>query len=270
MTIMVSVLTRKASGGGNPPSASVNARVAIQGQSNAYGVGPISEIASLPDATLGALVGVAFSRVYIWVPTTPSSGSYQQLVIGTNNDGYLGTNIGPEFGLAVRWQRETATGNLYIDKQYGDGQPIANFQQGTSFFTINELRNTAASAWLSSRSITAPMSGYVWVQGESNAGSTQAAYQTALESLFSSRVSVGLLPNAAKRFLVQMRSGTVYYGAGVAAAKTAYAAANTSTTSTYEMPAYFNADNIHLNARGQTNTGYAAYAAIFGAASLTV
>src|SRR5271163_1026438 len=105
-----------------------NVRVMLQGQSNCWGVGPVSEIPHLDDKTLSDLIKKRFERVFIMLDDSRGAleGTYEQLEIGTNNSA-VGGCIGCEFGLAVRWTRETTQGNLYIDKQYIDGAPIRSF-----------------------------------------------------------------------------------------------------------------------------------------------
>ena len=65
-----------------------------------------------------------------------------------------------------------------------------------------------------------------------------------------------------------MKAGTSGYGAGVAAAKSARAAANPSTTSTVTMD-YYSGDNLHLGAQGQVQLGYDGYEKIFSAAHVS-
>jgi hypothetical protein len=103
-----------------------HARVMLQGQSNCWGVGRRAEIAALGDG-LSAFDGRPFERVFIML----DNGTYEALEIGKNNSA-VDNCIGCEFGLAVRWTRETTRGNLYIDKQYLDGMPISYFQDGYS------------------------------------------------------------------------------------------------------------------------------------------
>lgn len=66
------------------------------------------------------------------------------------------------------------------------------------------------------------------------------------------------------RLVVQMAVGTNLYSATIAAAKTAYAAANQPQTKLATMAPYFNSDNLHSNARGQVQLGYDTFEAIFG------
>jgi len=158
--------------------------------------------------------------------------------------------------------RETASGTLYIDKQAASSQAIAYFQSGGGFFAQSQSRYTAASTWLSTRSITASHVGYLWVQGETDYLMAQADYYTALQTLINSRVSAGLQPAGATVVLAQMAVGTSRYGAGVAAAKTQWAASD-SRGQTISPPAYMNGDNLHWNGRGQIQLGYDAFAAFF-------
>jgi len=158
--------------------------------------------------------------------------------------------------------RETASGTLYIDKQAASSQAISYFQSGGGFFAQSQSRYTAASTWLSTRSITADHVGYLWVQGETDYLATQADYYTALQTLIGSRVSAGLQPASAMVVLAQMAAGTSRYGAGVAAAKQQWADAD-SRGRIISPPAYMNVDNLHWSGRGQVQLGYDAFAAVF-------
>src|ERR1044072_1172066 len=190
-------------------------RIAIQGQSNAMGKANRSDLTAAPlrasDPGLSAFNTGTFARVYIWNNNT---GAYENLKLGTNNDSVAANTFGTEFGIAIRWMRETLHGNLYIDKQYGDGQPISYFQSGTAFFTSSVSRRAAQNAWLSSRGIRAANMGWLWIQGEANYQDTQASYQSALDTYVNSRISAGLMGPNDFRVLARMLSGTGLDGAG--------------------------------------------------------
>lgn len=247
------------SGVGGP----LNCRVMLQGQSNCYGVGAISELALLPDSELTSLAAAPFERVFIM---NAAGTAYEPLQIGVNNQAVT-AKFGPEFGLAVRWTRETSRGNLYIDKQYRDGQAIATFQDGASggFFTGLKTKRAAMNSWLAARGITVSDVGWLWVQGESDAAQTEAYYLDQLETYVSSMLASAplLLPPNAKRILAQMRVGTTYYSAAIVAAKAAYVAAHQAQGRLVAMSANMNGDNLHLNARGQLQLAYDTYSALF-------
>ncbi len=249
---------------GRPPLGAMgNIRVGMWGQSNNLGVGARSEIASSPlssDPQLAVLDGAAFSRVFIF---NAAGDAYEPLENGVNQQAFNTTKIGPEFGLAVRWMRETSSGNLYIDKQSGDGFAIAQFQSGTAFFTTALARRSAADAWLDAELITATDSGWLWVQGESNYLNTEASYSSALSTLISSRISQGLLGASERVVLAQVNATNNYYGSGVAAAKTAWVTANPTKGRTVTYANYLNADNVHLSARGAIQLGYDAFSSLF-------
>lgn len=208
-----------------------------------------------------------FDRVYIW---SPGSG-YVKLKLGVNNQADGGGAFGPEFGLAVRWMRESRSGNLYIDKHFASGKPISWFQYGdaSGHFYEATTRNTQQNNWFAARGLAPVHKGDLWVQGEGNASDTQSQYQTALNTLFSDRVTYGLLTATAKRLLPQIPVGTLSYGAGVAAAKDAYAAANPSTARVFPYSTHYLSDNNHLDEIGQVQLGYDAFAHFFNRRPMT-
>jgi hypothetical protein len=241
-----------------------NLRIAIQGQSNAMGTYSYnSALAAAPlsvsDPGLAAFSGVDIPRVFIW---NRSAAAYQPLRIGTNNLAAALDMFGPELGLAVRWVRETTSGNLYIDKRGEGGQPITYFMSGTTFYSQFLTDHNNGTAWLAARSITARHMGWLWVQGEFDYLQTESWYRDNLDALTASRLAGGLQDAAGKLLLVQMRPGSNRYGAGVAAAKTAFAVAN-PLAQTMEMIDSFHTDNLHIDARGQLQLGYDAFERFF-------
>lgn len=244
--------------------------VSIQGQSNAFGLGARASISSLSDATLIDYDAVAFPRVFIFNPTT---GDYENLIIGTNNQAYsAGENFGPEFGLAIRWTREVPRGNLYLDKQIGDGQPISYFESGGGFFSTMLSRRTTANTWLTDNNISAVNAGVAWVQGESNASDTQAYYEDALNSYMDSLVSSSpqILTSTSKQVIAQMAVGTSLYSTAIAAAKSAYVSDNSDVARLVTFANYMNGDNLHLNARGQVQLGYDIFEQMFNRSHLVI
>lgn len=245
-----------------------NVRVAIWGQSNALGRAERSDIAASPlssDAGLAAFDAGTFSRVYIW-----TGSAYSQLQPSSNNGADAG-QFGPEFGLAVRWMRETASGNLYLEKWAASGTSIdANmFKRGVWPYTTALSNRASGNSWLSSNGLTLAREAWLWVQGESDAGQTQSWYQTRLEQLIADRLADNFQDSSAINLLVQMATGTSGYGAGVAAAKAAVAAANPSNTIANSAPAYMKVDNLHQNGRGQVQLGYDAFEKFFGASHIS-
>lgn len=241
----------------------VDRRISIQGQSNAVGQGNLADLSAHPlsgDPDLASFASQTFERVYIYGDT---AGAYQKLTIGSNNMANSATQFGPEFGIAVRWMRETSAGRLYIDKYGVNGQAISQFQQGSSYWTNLAARMTAASNWLAARGINPVYAGWVWLQGESDESQTQAYYESQLSAFIASRVSAGMDSGIGRRVLIQMSTSSSMYGATVAAAKLAYAAANPTTVDIATMPAYFNAGNLHSSARGQLQMGYDAFSKLF-------
>ncbi len=242
-----------------------NYRVHIRGQSNAVGYGALADLSASPlnaDAGLAAYAAAPFSRVYIW-----TGAAYQQLNMGSNNAGNSATQFGPEFGIAVRWMRETTSGNLYIHKHASGGSSIVNFIPAHWTFATYAAQVATANGQLGS---TPTPAGFLWVHGESDRLQTQAWYQDHLESILNGLQADDLISAASKRILMSMHPSTATYGAGVAAAKTAIAAANPSNTVALQMPYLMLGDNIHITARGQVQVGYDAFGTMFNVGHISV
>lgn len=240
----------------------VNRRIALEGQSNAMGVGDSAELSQPPlvssDPGLAALYAATFQRVYIF---NPSSGAYEKLKMGTNSQ-QAAPWFAAEFGLAVRWTRETTRGLLFIDKAHGNGQPISYFQQGSAsgFYNTTISNRANGNAWLSANGIKVADMGLLWVQGEQG---EYTGYDVALTTMINNKISAGLLPANAKIVIAKQYPASGGYNAGVRAGQDAYIAANPTTATGIVYPNYFNADNVHLNARGQLQLAYDAYSVLF-------
>ena len=244
-----------------------NARIAIWGQSNALGIAPRSDISTSPlssDPGLATYDAGTFARVYIWNANTTS---FEQMKMGTNNKASASDTFGPEFGLAVRWMRETTTGNLYIEKEATGGASITNWE--TYLYDDMVTRHTAASSWLSTNSVTITTNTFLWVQGETDASETQSWYQTKLQNLINSRASNGCMSASDVSLLGQIPTFSSQYGAGVADAKVAIAAAAPTTAKVLPYSTYFLADNLHMNARGQVQFGYDAFEYMFNTSHIS-
>lgn len=245
-------------------------RIAIDGQSNAQGLGRraylgVSPLSAYPD--LVTFDGAAFDRVYIW----NSNNTYQKLLMGVNNLGDGGGAFGPEFGLAVRWMKETTTGNLYIDKLAASGKPIEYFQYGDAsghFYEITQ-RNTLQNNWLAANGRNPKYAGWLWVQGEGNSPDSEAQYLASLETYINSRIQYNVLPASAKRLLAQIPVNSIGYGAGVAAAKNSYAASRPEAR-VFPYSSRLLADNVHLDEVGQVQMGYDAFELFFNKPHITV
>ena len=237
-----------------------NYRVSIWGQSNAVGRALRSDISASPlssDSGLVAHDAGTFDRVYIW------DGSNYSKLNAANNQ-CLSGQFGAEFALAVRWMRETTTGNLYIDKEAEGGVSIDYFDPTGVFYGQTKTRRTNANAWLSSNSITVNDIGWLWVQGEQDAAQSQSWYQTRLEAMIAARTTDGFQGSGTKRILSKMHPSSATYGAGVDAAKVAAASASSSNTTAPVLPYYMRDDNIHLNGQGVVQLGYDAFEQFFG------
>lgn len=243
-----------------------NALIDIEGQSNALGIAPRADISAAPlssDAGLAVFDAGTFDRVFIW-----NGAAMVQLKMGTNNAASASTTFGPEFGLAVRWMRETTAGNLYLIKEATGGASITNWE--TYLYDDMITRHLAALAWLASNSIAITTNAFLWVQGEADASETQAWYETRMQDLIDNRVADGCMGASDLSLLGQIPTGTLGYGAGVAAAKVAIASASPSTVEVLPYSTHYLGDNLHMSARGQVQFGYDAFEQIFGVAHITV
>lgn len=241
---------------------SASRRVSIWGQSNAVGRASRSDISASPlssDPGLAAYDAGTFSRVYIWTGSV-----YAQLQPSVNNGANAG-QFGAEFGLAVRWMRETVGGNLYIDKQAVGGVSITYFDPAGANYIAMRSARTSANSWLATNGIVLTDAGMLWVQGESDAGQTQSWYQTRMENLIAARLADGFQSSTAENLLVQMVPGSATYDSNIVAAKAAIASANPGVTYAPAGPPYMQGDNLHQNGRGQVQLGYDAFEVFFNA-----
>lgn len=245
-----------------------NVRIAIWGQSNALGRALRSDIAATPltldpvleDYDTGVL---PFSRVMIW-----TGSAYATLQPGVNT-GASSDQFGPEFGLATRWMRETASGTLYLEKAASSGVSITNFDPPSGAnYAPGVAERGQANTWLAGQSVTLTADHLLWVQGESDAAQTQSWYETRLQEMLDALHANSFLDAPTSRIVLsQMHPSTSTYGAGVAAAKAAIAAATSSRIAAIEIPYYMKVgDNIHYNGRGQVQHAYDAYAWLLNAA----
>lgn len=244
-----------------------NMRITIWGQSNAIGradgadlsASPLSSDAELAQYWSGSLT---FSRVYIW------TGSAYATLTASNNGAAAG-QFGPEFGLAVRWMRETTTGNLYINKEAGSGVSITYFDITNWIYAGMKTRQLAADSWLASHSVTLANTHWLWVQGESDYLQTQTWYAGQLTTLVNGRATDGLHPATGIQVYAKMKVGSATYGAAIDAAKDDVIAVNPTYRKWLRMD-YYRADNIHCNGRGQVQLGYDAFEKIFNGSHISV
>lgn len=247
-----------------------NVRIAIWGQSNAVGradgtdlsASPLSSDAELAQYWDGTL---PFSRVFIW------TGSAYSTLTASNNGAASG-QFGSEFGLAVRWMRETASGNLYFEKHASSGLSITSnyFVPGVWPYTTGVGYRTSGNSWLSTNGITIARDVWLWNQGESDAAMSESTYRGYLDTLMAGLATDAVRPTGNTDILVQIPSGTADYGAGVVAAKAAKAAADPTRTFERLAPAYMKADNLHQNGRGQVQLGYDIFEQLFGRSHIAV
>lgn len=239
-----------------------NSRITIEGQSNALGVALASGLTASPYNTALFDWTKYFSRVFIWNPKTDS---YENIKIGVNNmaswDGFYTVGsptsqptFGAEIGIALMWLQTHPTGNLYIDKNVGDGKPISYFQKGTAYYTEKMARKNKADQWLKDRGISVSGSGFVWVQGEGDMTQTKAYYKAQLTTLINDRITDGFIDQNERLVITQIPNSSGNYGLGVADAKSEYVNENKKAV-LISYSNNFNSDNIHLNTIGQINLG---------------
>lgn len=246
-----------------------NARIAIWGQSNAVGRADRTDISASPlssDAGLATYDGGTFSRTYIW------TGSSYDLLQPSVNNGAAAGQFGVEFGLAVRWERETASGNLYLEKWASSGLSITHgyFTPGVWPYTTAVSERGQADAWLVSHSITLAQESWIWIQGEADSAMSQGTYQGYLETLMAGRITDGFQTATDKSVLVQMAVGSASYGAGVAAAKSAIAAGDPTYVTALASDLYMKSDNLHYSGRGIVQVAYNCFETLYGAGHLSV
>ena len=257
---------RASSPSGHTPQGDV--LIQIWGQSNAEGRALRADIDASPldaDPGLETYNAGTFGRVYIW------TGSVFALLTPASNNQSSSTEFGAEFGLAVRWMRETTEGDLYIVKNAAGGLSITSFEPTAgSKYLAGQTEKGQFDAWLSSNAVSITQRAMLWWQGEANNTETQSWYQTRLEELYAAWIADDFIDATDLVILMQMPVGTTRYDADIAAAKTAVAALYAPYATAPSAPNHMAADNLHQNARGQVQAGYDAYAYFFDAATITV
>lgn len=244
-----------------------NVYIGLWGQSNAQGPALRSELADPPlssDPGLVTFDAGTFDRVWIRGDATDFAKLQPSVNAGASNTSWFG----PEFGLAVRWMRETTSGNLFIHKEATSGAPISSFDLSVWPGSDKLFRAvTGALPWIASHGYTLSARHWLWVQGENNSGDSQSSYQTALGNILTGLHTGGMLTTDSRSVLAQMKVGSSGYGVGPFDAKAALAAADPSHVSTIQMD-YYQGDNLHCNARGMVQLGYDAFEKFFGAAHI--
>ena len=258
-----------ASGGGVFAGRSGNARVSIWGQSNAVGRAARSEISQTPlsaDSGLAAFDSGTFARVRIW-----NGSAYVNLQPSVfNGQTVFPGQFGPEFGLAVRWMRETTAGTLFIDKNCDGGISITEFAPpSAAFFASGVTEHNQGNSWISSNGFSIGRRAMLWVQGEQDAAQSETWYRDRLDAMLAAVRSEGVIGASSLVLLAQMPTASAANGAGVAAAKAAHAAANPGASQTLAMRNYLG-DSVHLNARGQVQLGFDSFRLMFGGAQIEV
>ena len=242
--------------------------IGLWGQSNALGLAPRTDITAAPlsaDAGLAAYNAGTFDRVWIW-----TGSAFSRLQPSVNGQAQSTAAFGAEFGMAVRWMRETSSGNLYLIKNTRGSTAISAFLPAAAdMYPTGKTAHQAAEAWLTSNSVTLGRRGMVWIQGEADLGATSSAYLTSLNTLVGAWTSDAMRGASDKVMLWQMHPSSAAWGSGVQLAKDQYAAAN-SFASAPVLPYYMQGDNLHLNGRGYVQTGYDCATEIFSAPRVLV
>ncbi len=245
-----------------------SARISIWGQSNAGGAALRSGISSITADT--ELVDwddgtLTFDRVKFW-----NGSAYAAYVPGTNH-GTDSDRLGPEFGLAVRWMRETAGGTLYLDKNAVGGTSIDAFQPPSGArWTAGVSARSSQDSWLSSNGVTIPSGRefIFWSQAEADYIESEAWYETRMQTLADEWIADGYITGLGVLTLIP--NGHSRYNVGINTAKQTVADGSSGLIVTLMQPLYMESDNLHFNARGQVQTAFDAYALYFDASTITV
>ena len=216
-----------------------NVQVAIWGQSNAVGTALRSELSAPPLSSDPDLANydantLTFDRVRMW-----NGSAYVQFVMGTNNYGATADKFGVEFGLAVRWMRETTEGTLYLIKQASGGVSITSFDPDPAAlnWSNGNYEWGEAASWLAAQGVALAAMHWIWIQGESDEAQAQSWYQDRLQEIMDALHAGGrMVVPTSRAVLSQMHPSTSTYGAGVAAAKTAIADATPTRFSDISFP----------------------------------
>lgn len=266
-----------------------NVRVMLQGQSNCWGKGKLSDLDG-PFAGLSKMAKTAFERVLIMCPDDTGGWGYQPLRVGVNSQAFC--DFGCEFGLAIRWEQETKGGNLYIEKQYIDGAPIRYFlkngkcdpnssgcpgpEEGAFFNGLLKQREKT-NEWFKNRQMVTDVA-WIWVQGEGDFQTSVTDYLKYLEAYTNSLMvsSPALLPNTARMILALQKPDNVSGPSpnpdqAKAEFKDLYRNATRliAPTDNYldERPTF--GPRTHLNGKGLVLLGYDAFEEIFDASHRT-
>jgi hypothetical protein len=255
------------------PVSNNNARISFWGQSNAEGsalrsgIADITADTELVDWDDGTLT---FDRVMFW---NVSTGAYATYVPGSNH-GTESTLMGPEFAPAVWWMRNTTSGILWMGKAAWGGTSIDLFQPPSATrWTDSVSRHAAQDAWLASNGVTIPSNRtfWMWSQAEADSGQSEAWYESRMQAIVDALEANGILPY--RGVLTDIPTGSPRYNAGISAAKQTVADSTGGLVVKQIEPAfptYFEADDLHLNARGQVQRSYNAMSFFFDAETITV
>lgn len=238
-----------------------NRRIAIWGQSNALGRAEQSDLSLPPldaDPELQAYMSGAkpFSRVFIQVGAN--------FVPLTNaNTGTIAGQFGPEFGLAVRWTRDTTGGNLYIEKKAFSGQSITYFDPTGLPFSSWITEHNRGTTWLQTNGITVTGKDWLWVQGETDMNQSTQWYQDRLTALIDARTANGMTTPQTMMVFALMKVGSSQWSANNDAAKQAVAAVDPAHRKLIRMD-HYKADKLHSDGRGQLKLSYDTFSELFG------
>lgn len=239
-------------------------RVFIEGQSNAYGVAAISDIAALK-------IQFDFNQIFERIYISDSLGGYHRLQMKVNNHygdvraGIDTTTFGLEMALAWEIYKKCPTGVYLIDKRGYQGAGITLFM-GSAYDNYLSAKRDSSDRWCRANGYTPVDEGWIWVQGESNSTMTKSQYQPLLDSVINVRARRGIFNYGTRRVLSQISKVSTGYGSGVDSAFIAEYALN-KYNRLVNNDSNMSVGNIHYNAYQMLQLGANAFSAIYASDS---
>lgn len=251
-------------GTGEPAPTPVTV-ILIDGQSNAFGDGPLEAEYALPPLNqLASNPLREFQRVKIW---NPIAQEWQKLQAGVNSRSVVGQadgiHVGAEIGLAYRWEEDSVNNGktLYILKYAINGANIEQWLNNTGpynpqtgpegYGAARDYIFAPGLAALEAANLTPVIKGITWNQWESNSG--DSAYASKLTQYFSLLVADGFLPNGAKFVVVGAKDDATILAQQQAFVNAAPNRILLDGASLSRDTA--NGDNVHINGAGQLKLG---------------
>jgi hypothetical protein len=223
--------------------------ILLVGQSNVLSAGYIDQFEGTGNALdlLRPSVLREYQRVFIW---SPSQNKFVKLQARISNLGYQNNTIGPEIGVAQRWEQENPTGNLYIVKQSIPGVPITTWDDGQQGWSELSTWTDGAIAALKAAGLVPHIIGWWWNQGET--GGNDPAYDSKLQNLADRMRARGFLTADTQAVIALMR-----YDSVMRQQEMQFVARNSPWASYVETVGYgVNSDNLHFTAATQFLSGH--------------